>query len=284
MPRSFVAGIGFDAVNSVEAITRVENFLSGRISLHEKARSAWGNMRAKTKFFLVTPNPEMVIAAQNNFTFKKILNSADLAVADGVGIIWGSYFLHLKRRSFFTLITSLFSVIFHSRKIHSVLPERVIGVDLFPKLLEVAARRKKKVFLLGAASGVAEKVKAKMEARIEGLEITGVYAGSPAESEAEEIFQRIEESEAEMLFVAYGAPAQEMWIARYLPHFKKVKFAVGLGGTFDFHAGVIARSPYFIRALGLEWLWRLLRQPSRFPRIWNATFRFISLVWRSRRG
>ncbi|MDD3067071.1 MAG: WecB/TagA/CpsF family glycosyltransferase [Candidatus Gracilibacteria bacterium] len=283
MPRSFVAGIGFDAVNSTEAVSRVENFLSGRVSLHEKARSAWGSMRAKTKFFLVTPNPEMVIAAQTNSAFKKILNTADLAVADGIGILWGSYFLHLKRRNFFTLLASLFSVIFHSRKIHSVLPERVTGVDLFPRLLEVAARRKKKVFLLGAASGVAEKVKAKMEARIEGLEITGVYAGSPAESEAEEIFQRIEESEAEMLFVAYGAPAQEMWIARYLPHFKKVKFAAGIGGAFDFHAGLIARSPRFLRALGLEWLWRLIRQPSRFPRIWNATFRFISLVWRSRK-
>jgi N-acetylglucosaminyldiphosphoundecaprenol N-acetyl-beta-D-mannosaminyltransferase len=284
MSRTFVAGVGFDAVNSTEAVSRVEDFLSGRVSLSEKARSAWGSMRPKTKFFLVTPNPEMVIAAQNNPTFKKILNAADLAVADGVGILWGSYFLSLKHRNFFTLITSLFSVIFSRKKIHSVLPERVTGVDLFPKLLEVAARRKKKVFLLGAKEGVAEKVKAKMESQISGLEISGVYAGSPAESEAQDIFERIEASNAEMLFVAYGAPAQELWIARYLPHFKKIKFAAGIGGAFDFQAGIIARSPGFLRAVGLEWLWRLLRQPSRFPRIWNATFRFIGLVWRSRKG
>lgn len=224
----------------------------------------------------------MVLVAQRNENFKKVLNSAALAVPDGIGVLWASYFLSLKRRNLFALLGSLLAIIFAPRKIRSILPARVTGTDLLPQLCKLAARKKKKVFLLGAAPGVAERLKTKLERKIAELEISGTFAGSPLEKEETEILRRINSSEAELLFVAFGAPYQELWLARNLPKMHQVKFAAGLGGAFDFHAGLISRAPRIFRSLGLEWLWRLIRQPKRFRRIWNATFRFIRLMWQQR--
>jgi len=273
--RIFIAGIGFDAVRESEALLRVADFFHGRVSNFQKSQFAG-------KFFLTTPNPEMVLAAQKSSAFKKVLNSSDFAAADGVGILWASYFLDLRKRNFFTLLISLATVLFAPQKIRKVIPERITGTDLFSKLLEFAAARKKKVFLLGAEEGIAKKVKRKFEQKFPQLEISGIFSGSPKISEEAETRERINESGAELLFVAFGAPNQEMWIARNLSKLKTVKFAAGIGGAFDFHAGTISRAPGIFRRLGLEWLWRLIRQPSRLPRIWNATFRFIGLVWRER--
>lgn len=222
----------------------------------------------------------MVLVAQRNENFKKVLNTAALAVPDGIGILWASYFLSLKRRNLFTLLGSLLATIFAPRKIRSVLPARVTGTDLLPKLCELAAQKKRKVFLLGAAPGVAEKLRTKLESRIADLTIAGTFAGSPLEEEEAEILLRINRSGAELLFVAFGAPYQELWLARNLPKMQQVKLAAGIGGAFDFHAGLISRAPRIFRSLGLEWLWRLIRQPKRFRRIWNATFRFVRLVWK----
>lgn len=280
--RVFVAGIGFDSITYDGVLKRVDDFLSGKISDSDKLRLAWGSNLPKKKFLMVTPNPEMVLAAQKNSSFNKILNSADLAVADGVGILWASYFLSLKNKNFFSLFLSLFAILFAPKRIRSVLPERVTGTDLLPRLLRLAAKRGKRVFLLGAAPGVAEKLKKKMEKKILGLDISGTFAGSPAEAEENEICSKIDSSKAELLFVAFGAPAQELWLARNLPKLKTVKFAAGIGGAFDFHAGIISRAPKILRLLSLEWLWRLIRQPKRLPRIWRATVRFIKLVWKNK--
>jgi len=270
--RTFIAGIGFDAIHENEAVLWVADFF----------QKNQNSPRIQKKFFLVTPNPEMVIAAQKNPVFKKVLNAADFAAADGVGILWASYFLNLRKRNFLTLLASLAAIVFAPQKIRKVIPERITGTDLFPKLLEFAATRKKKVFLLGAKEGIAEKVKKRFEQKFPDLEISGMFSGSPKISEEEGIREQIDSSQAELLFVAFGAPAQEMWIARNLSKFKTVKFAAGIGGAFDFHAGAISRAPKIFRQFGLEWLWRLISQPSRFPRIWNATFRFVKLVWRER--
>ena len=156
------------------------------------------------------------------------------------------------------------------------------GSDLFPDLLRLAAKRKKKVFLLGAADGVANIVKRKFEKKIQNLEISGTYAGSPSEMDENNICQKIDASGAELLFVAFGAPQQELWIARNLARLKIIKFAVGVGGTFDFYAGIIQRAPNFFCRFGLEWLWRLMHEPKRLKRIWNATFCFVRMIWKQR--
>lgn len=222
------------------------------------------------------------MAAQENEGFKKVLNSAALATADGIGILWAAHFLNLPRRNFVTLLTSLLAIIFQPSQIRDILPERITGTDLFPKILERAAARRKKVFLLGAAPGVAEQLKEKFESRIQGLEIVGTFSGSPDLAEEKIIRERINTSGAEVLFVAFGAPQQELWLARNLPLLNTVKFSAGIGGAFDFHAGKVSRAPKIFRGLGLEWLWRLLRQPKRIGRIHNATLKFIQLIWRQR--
>lgn len=282
MPRIFIAGIALDALTQKAALEKIDAFFVGRISENQKIQNAWGSSRSPQKFLLTTPNPEIILVAQKNSAFRKILNSAALATADGVGILWAAHFLNLKKRNFMTLVSSLFMILFRPKEICDVLPARITGTDLFPKILKIAATRKKKVFLLGASEGVAQKLKTKFENEIPNLEISGVFSGSPSLENEKLIREKIDASRAEILFVAFGAPQQEIWISRNLPKLKFTKFAAGIGGAFDFHVGKIARAPKVFRKIGLEWAWRLFRQPSRIGRIWNATFCFVRLVWRNR--
>ncbi|MFH0834252.1 MAG: WecB/TagA/CpsF family glycosyltransferase [Patescibacteria group bacterium] len=256
--------------------------MSGRLSQNQKIQSAWGSSRSPQKFLLTTPNPEIILAAQKNLAFQKVLNSAALATPDGIGLLWAAHFLTLKKRNFFTLLGSLCAILFRPAKIRDVLPERITGTDLFPAILKIAATRRKKVFLLGAGEGIAAQLKNKFEKEIPGLAISGVFAGSPDLAEEHEIRAKIDSAGAEILFVAFGAPQQELWLGRNLPLLKSVKFAAGIGGAFDFHAGKVARAPRIFQKLGIEWLWRLFRQPRRIGRIWNATFRFVHLIWQKR--
>lgn len=270
MSRIFVAGVGFDAITLKSACQRVNDFLSKPVQQEQK-------------FLLVTPNPEMLLAASRDPQFRKVLNSAALAVPDGFGILWASYFLTYPQRSFLTLLKSLVIALVRPQRMLCRLPERVTGTDLLPKILQIAAAKKQKVFLLGAAPGIAEKVKKHFETQISGLQITGTFAGSPAPNMTAAIRRKIDTSKAELLFVAFGAPRQELWLSRELPKFKTVRFAAGVGGALDFYAGQQTRAPQFLRNRGLEWIWRLAREPKRVGRIWNATFRFVKLVWRSTR-
>jgi N-acetylglucosaminyldiphosphoundecaprenol N-acetyl-beta-D-mannosaminyltransferase len=139
------------------------------------------------------------------------------------------------------------------------------------------------VYLLGAATGVAEQVAERYNKLHPKLKIVGTAAGSPSVRAEKALCAKIAASKAAVLLVAYGSPAQEKWIARNLPKLPRVRLAIGVGGAFDFHAGRVARAPVLLRRLGLEWLYRLLRQPWRLPRIWNATGRFVGLVYRQRR-
>lgn len=275
-----VAGVDFDAVTFDAAVARIDGLLAN----------------GKRGQLITTPNPEMVIAAQSNAAFRDVLASSSLAVPDGIGIIWASYFLSLPKKNFVSLVISPFKLLCRSSAVFSSLPARVTGTDLLPAIFALAARRDENIFLLGAAEGVAEAVAEKFSATNETLRqaqgdivrgnhvlnIVGTYAGSPRAEDEAAIIERINASGATILFVAYGAPAQELWLARNLPKLSTVKIAIGVGGAFDFHAGRVTRAPRVFRALGLEWLWRLIREPRRLPRIWNATGRFIALVWRTR--
>jgi len=257
-----VAGVSFDAVTFDGAVTELKRLLS-----------------SPEQSLLVTPNPEMVVAVQSDADFKHILNNAALSVPDGIGILWASYFLSLPQRNVFTLISSLFQLALRRPAVFSQLPERVTGTDLFPEILKLAAKHDQPVFLLGAAEGVA--AAAAEQLAILDLQVT-TFAGSPRAEDEDEIIQKIQNSNAAVLIVAYGAPAQEKWLARNLPRLPTVRLAAGLGGAFDFHAGRISRAPAAFRQLGLEWLWRLIRQPQRAGRIWTATGRFIGVIWQER--
>lgn len=209
---------------------------------------------------VVTVNPEFVMEARRNAPFREVLNAAALSLADGYGIVWAS------------------------RMLGSPLPERVAGVDVMRRMCAWAAQKGWPVFFLGARPGVAERAAAALVTEHQGLIVAGCHAGSPDAAEEDELVARVNRSGARLLFVAYGAPQQDLWIARNLPRLK-VAVAMGVGGAFDFIAGVVPRAPLWMQERGLEWLYRLVRQPWRWRRM-LALPRFAARVlWeRARRG
>jgi N-acetylglucosaminyldiphosphoundecaprenol N-acetyl-beta-D-mannosaminyltransferase len=206
-------------------------------------------LQSDAQHSVATPNSEMLVEANRNAAFKTVLNQTSLNLPDSAGLLWAA------------------------KRTHQRLPERVTGVDtviaLCRELYETTP-----VFLLGAAEGVAEKAAQKLQSMNPRLQIAGTFAGSPKEEDAAGIMQRINASNAVLLLVAYGAPAQDVWIAQHLKEMPSVRVAMGIGGTFDFLAGIKKRAPQWLQKSGLEWLWRLLIEPSRLPRIMTATVVF----------
>lgn len=191
---------------------------------------------------IATVNPEFVVIAQSNPEFMRVLNSTALNVPDGVGLMWAA------------------------RRQNSPFRERIAGQDLMDKICALAAKQGEKVFLLGAREGVAEKAANELTKKYPALEIGGCYAGSPGIEQDEESTKRINESGARVLFVAYGPPKQELWIARNAARLKNIRVAMGVGGTFDTLAGIVPRAPRWVRDAGFEWTYRLLREPWRIKR------------------
>ena len=201
---------------------------------------------------ICTVNPEFVIEARKSAAFAAVLSRADLCVPDGAGILWAA---------------NLLGVPMH---------ERVTGSDGIYRICEIAAERGWRVYFLGAAPGVAAAAAAVLQKRYAALQVAGTYSGSPHDVEWSEIAQRLEEAQADLLFVAFGHPRQDLWIDQHreaLP----VKVAMGVGGAFDFAAGVKPRAPLWLQRLKLEWLYRLLCEPWRWRRM-LALPKFVGLV------
>lgn len=209
------------------------------------------------KHHIMTPNSEMLVLATKDETFRSLLNATDLNLPDSAGLLWAA------------------------KHTNQHLPERVSGVDFVQQLCQVLSTNQS-VFLLGGAQGIAEKAAKALQKLNPSLRIAGTYAGSPKPEDAAGIVKRINDSGATVLFVAYGAPAQDFWINQHLIHLTSVRVAIGVGGTFDFLAGSVRRAPLVLRKAGLEWLWRLLLQPWRIKRILTATVVFPLLVLRQR--
>ncbi len=267
-----IAGVPFDPVTYEQVIEKIKSV-----------------MHKDGKAYIVTPNPEMVLEADENAEFKKVLQHSILSIPDGVGILWASHYLSSPRSKsrtvrFFSLLSSLSSIIFRPAKIREKLPERVTGTDLFYRIAEESQNHKWRIFLLGAKPGVAIKAVDILLKKYPKAIFAGTYAGSPSFGEEEQIRNLIDSSKPDILFVAYGSPAQELWIARNLPRLNSVKLAIGVGGAFDFAAGAVKRAPRFMQKTGLEWLWRVMREPSRIKRIWNATYVFSKFVDRKKHG
>lgn len=259
-----VLGVGFHKVTFDQALTLLLQKLAHKRDDHP--------------FFVATPNPEMILESKKNKQFQKTLANTDLNIADGIGILWASYFLKKSQniksrfRMKITWINSLMKVVFSSKKIHSVLPERVTGTDMMQALCQKVTPETK-IFLLGAGEGVAKIAAEKMQ-KIRKLNIVGAYCGNAGTQQEKNIQKMINEVEPDLLFVAFGAPKQEFWIERNLPYLTTVKVIMGVGGAFDFIAGIRKRAPKIFQKLGIEWLFRLIIQPSRWLRIFNATIKF----------
>jgi N-acetylglucosaminyldiphosphoundecaprenol N-acetyl-beta-D-mannosaminyltransferase len=223
------------------APTRVDILGVGfdRIDLAAAAERIIERHAAGQRTFVITANPEFVMLARGDADLAKLAHDADLVVADGTGVLVAS------------------------RVLRDPLPGRVPGRLLVPAVLQLASGP---VFLLGAAPGVAERAAATLVRRIPSLRIAGTHAGSPAPKDDETIRGLITAAGARIVLVAYGMPAQERWIARNLPLLPTVRTAIGVGGVFDQLAGRVRLPPRFVHAIGLEWLWRLAFEPSRWRR------------------
>ncbi|MDP2874308.1 MAG: WecB/TagA/CpsF family glycosyltransferase [bacterium] len=268
-----VLGVRFNLLTLKEAEVIVERLLSD-----------------SQKHYIVTPNPEFVVDCQQDSGFLEIINNADLAIPDGVGLIFawrlqGFFYSHsflIRLLQLICNVTRLTTAIIFNLP-ESPVRSRLSGSDLFIELCKLAAQRKYRVFFLGGQEGVAERTATYLESRFPGLNIVGTYAGDGNSSGDLQTRSAIGNQEADLLFVAYGHPRQEKWIWRNLPKLN-VKVAMGVGGAFDFYSGdhpLVKRAPAFLRSLGLEWFWRLILEPrKRFPRIIKAVVFFPALVYR----
>jgi N-acetylglucosaminyldiphosphoundecaprenol N-acetyl-beta-D-mannosaminyltransferase len=209
---------------------------------------------------VVTVNPEFVIAARRDPAFAAVLRAAALATADGVGISLAGRFLGIP------------------------VGERVTGVDLVEGLARLSAQDKDcRLFLLGAAPGIASEAAERLRERFPGLRVVGTFAGSSADAGFPEIDAKLTGSGATVLLVAFGHPTQDLWIARHREALAAhgILISAGVGGSFDYLSGRIPRAPALVRRLGLEWFYRLIRQPWRWRRQLALPL-FVLLVLRER--
>lgn len=212
-------------------------------------------VRAREPKQICTPNPEFLMTARRDPAFRDVLRAADLNIPDGVGLLWAARWLGQR------------------------LPERVAGSDLVGEIAALAARSGWRLFLLGAAPGVAERAAEVLRARYPGLNVVGTESGSPRPEDADRLIALVTATRPDVLFVAYGAPAQDKWIAAHRQRLN-VPVSMGIGGSLDFIAGIAPRAPRWLQRLGLEWLYRLARQPWRARRIFTAVVEFPLAILR----
>lgn len=224
-----------------------------RVEAVEKIRAMLGG---PAQCHVMTPNNEMLVEASGNPDFRALLNRTALNIPDSTGLLWAARWTNQK------------------------LPERVTGVDTVQALC-ASLDETSPVFLLGGAEGIAWRASAVLRAANPNLKIVGTHAGSPKDEDAKGIIDRINVSGAKLLLVAYGSPVQDLWIDAHLKQMPSVRVAMGIGGTFDFLAGVQKRAPAWMRDAGLEWLYRFVKQPSRWKRMWNAVVVFPWMVIKS---
>ena len=204
---------------------------------------------------IVTLGTEMVVYAQRDERFRNVVNACALSLCDTVGL------LAVARRAGATL------------------RERVTGVDLIDHLCKRAAAEGIKAYFFGGAEGVAADAAAILEVRYPGLTVAGIRSGFFTPEESRAIVDEIRVSGAQLLFVGLGSPRQEFWLSENLKA-TGCGVGIGIGGSFDVISGRVERAPYLWRRLGVEWLYRLIREPQRWRRQ-LALPQFVWLVARS---
>lgn len=241
MDRIRILGIPVDALTRREALTRCAQML-GEPRLHH----------------VVTANPELVLAASRDALVREVVGKGSLVVPDGVGLRWAA------------------------RQYGQHLPERIPGVELVRDLVQLAAAHGQLVFLVGGREGVAVAAAAQLRHDIPGARVTAFDRTHSAEAPPDELWAELARVQPAVLFVAYGQPRQELWVDRHWGRLTAagVRVAMGVGGSFDVLSGRLPRAPRWMRDRSLEWLWRLLREPRRLPRILRATVVFPFRVLR----
>ncbi|MBR3576987.1 MAG: WecB/TagA/CpsF family glycosyltransferase [Clostridia bacterium] len=216
------------------------NISSANVS--EAAQMILDSFSSGKKISVFTPNSEIILSAYKDENFKNIINSASLCTADGIGVIYAS-------KIFGTPI-----------------PERCSGYDISLELIKQMSKTGSSVYLFGASPGVAETAKKKIEEANPGINIVGYHDGYFDAEEEKNIINDINEKKPNLLFVCLGSPKQEKWIYDNLDKLD-INAALGLGGCLDVYAGNVKRAPKIFIKLGLEWFYRLIKEPKRFFRM-----------------
>jgi N-acetylglucosaminyldiphosphoundecaprenol N-acetyl-beta-D-mannosaminyltransferase len=226
-PALAMLGVVFDHVTTQDALQRIEGMVASR-----------------RPHYVVTANVDFVVQTLRDVELHRILLAADLVLCDGTPLVWAS------------------------RLLGNPLPERVAGADLVPRLIQQAAQKGYRVFFLGGAPGIAATAARQLQAQFPTLNIAGDY--SPPfrpllEMDHEEITGRIRTAKPDLLFVSFGCPKAEKWIAM---HYRSlgVPVVMGVGATIDFLAGHMKRAPQWMQRGGVEWIYRLLQEPRRLFR------------------
>ena len=206
-----------------------------------------GLQNSSEKYYIVTPNPELLVIADNDPGYKNILNKAKLALPDGIGIMWGAWFMAKPLR------------------------QRISGVDFVKSLCNYVSKRPITVGFLGAGPNVAEKTSECLKTLYPELRVNLV---------ASEWSESLKNKKVDILFVAFGSPKQEIWISEHLDDVP-AKVVIGVGGAFDLISGKVPRAPKVLRKLGLEWLFRLVIQPWRIIRQLSL-IKFVFLVFKEK--
>lgn len=205
-------------------------------------------MESEDCSLIVTPNSEIIVNASRDNELKEIITSADLVIPDGIGLVYAS------------------------RILGCPLSERVTGIDFLNSVLGWLEQNDKSIYFLGSKPGkdgkpgVAELAAIHIKEAFTGLKVAGTHHGYFSRNEEAELIKEINDSGADFLCVALGAPKQEKFIAKYR-EILQVKAAIGVGGSLDVWAGTVKRAPEFYRKHGLEWLYRFIQEPSRYKRI-----------------
>ncbi|HEX6971524.1 MAG TPA: WecB/TagA/CpsF family glycosyltransferase, partial [Limnochordia bacterium] len=244
-----ILGARVDRVTLAGALERVEATWEAAEGPH---------MGERPTAVVITANPELVMAAQRDPELAALVEAADLVIADGIGLVWAA------------------------RLLGDRLPERIPGIELAEALIARLARRGGSAYLLGAAPGVAAEAAARLAADHPGWRLAGVQHGYFSESDEEAVVAAIREAAPDLLLVGLGAPRQEKWIGRHR-HRLGAAVAIGVGGSFDVFAGRVPRAPAGWRRWGLEWAFRLLRQPTRARRMLalpRFAGRVLASAWR----
>lgn len=224
----------------------------------EEAARAGARLLEEDRFhYVVTPNPEFLLAAEKDPDFRRVLNSADLALPDGIGVVYSAKIMGRPLKA------------------------RVPGIEFAEDMLACLDERGGRLFLLGARPGVAEKAGENILARYPNITLCGTQDGYFRDEET--VLLKVAAARPDLLFVCLGAPKQEWWIARYGAA-TGAQLMVGLGGALDVYAGAVKRAPEAWQKLGLEWCYRLLHQPSRVGRMAKLPLFLVQAMAQKGRG
>lgn len=235
--------------------TEVDN-----LTMNEAVQKIEQLILSKKPSYVVTPNVDHIVKLEKDKEFQEVYKEADLILTDGMPLIWIS---KMKK---------------------TPIKEKVSGSDLFPEVCKLAANKGYKVFLLGAAEGVAAKAAENLKEKYKGLNIVGTYSPSYGfeknEEEIQQIIKMINEVKPEVLAVGLGAPKQEKFLYNYRNQLN-VPVALAIGASIDFEAGNIDRAPEWMQRSGLEWFYRLCKEPKRmFKRYLVDDMKIFRLVFK----